>query len=73
MKTATFTVDGMHCSGCAAAIQALLQRSAGVHKVSASFEDGLVRVLYDPQGTNVEQLTATIEQGAYRVTGNRHD
>ncbi len=73
MKTVTFTVEGMHCNGCATVIQALLQRSAGVRKVSASFDDGLVRVLYDPQNTSVEQLSATIQQGAYRVTGHRDD
>lgn len=69
MKTTAFTIDGMHCNGCAALIQGLLQRTAGVQKASASSEDGQARVLYDPGAVTAEQLTAVIEKGGYRVTG----
>ena len=30
MKTATFTIVGMHCDGCASTIKALLDRQPGV-------------------------------------------
>lgn len=73
MNTVTFKVEGMHCTGCAATIQALLERSAGVRKATVSFDEGQARVLYDPQSVSEGQLIATIEQGGYRVTGPRHD
>ncbi len=67
MKTATFKVEGMHCEGCAANIQSLLEHRAGVHKALASFKDGEARVLYDSNAVTEEQLIAAIENSGYRV------
>ena len=72
MNTVTFKVEGMHCDGCAATIQALLERNAGVRKAAASFKDREARVLYEPQAVTEEQLTAMIEKGGYRVAGRSH-
>ena len=69
MNTVTFKVEGMHCDGCAATIQALLERTAGVKKAAASFKEREARVLYDPQGVTEEQLIALIEKGGFRVAG----
>ncbi|GCB05251.1 heavy-metal-associated domain-containing protein [Ralstonia sp. SET104] len=69
MKTITFKVEGMHCTGCAAMIQVLLERSAGVRKASVSFDEGEARVLYDPQTICEARLAALIEQGGYQVVG----
>lgn len=71
MDAVTFKVKGMHCSGCAATIQALLERSAGVRRVTVSFTDGEAQVLYDPQAITEAQLTAMIEKGGYRVVSER--
>lgn len=68
MKSVTLKVEGMHCSGCASTIQALLQRNEGVKKVSASFEAGEARVLYDPALVSEEQLAGVVERAGYRVT-----
>jgi len=72
MKTVTFKVEGMHCGGCAAIVQSLLERNAGVKKAAASFEEREARVLYDSQTVTEEQLIALIEQGGYRVAGRSH-
>lgn len=69
MNSVTLKLEGMHCDGCAATIQALIERNGGVRKAAVSFGDGEARVLYDPQSVTVEQLTATIEKCGYRVTG----
>lgn len=67
MNTVTFKVEGMHCGGCAQIIQALLERSAGVQKAAASFDDGEARVLYDSRAVTEEQLVAVIEKAGFRV------
>lgn len=67
MNTVTFKVEGMHCDGCAATIQALLERNGGVRKAAVSFKESEARVLYDSQSVTEEQLTATIEKGGFRV------
>lgn len=68
MNNVTFKVEGMHCSGCAATIQALLERHGGVRKASASYDESEARVLYDSKATNEEQLAAVIEKAGFRVT-----
>lgn len=68
MNNVTFKLEGMHCSGCASTIQMLLQRKAGVRRVSASFDAGEARVLYDPAAVSEDDIAAAIEQAGYRVT-----
>ena len=68
MKSATLEIEGMHCEGCAAIIQALLQRTAGVQRASAGFREGEARILYDPHAVTEDELVATIEKAGYRVT-----
>lgn len=68
MNNVTFKLEGMHCSGCASTIQMLLQRKAGVRRVSASFDAGEARVLYDPADVSEDDIAAAIEQAGYRVT-----
>ncbi len=71
MKDVTFKVEGMHCSGCALTIQALLQRNEGVKRASASFDAGETRVLYDPAVISEDQVAAVVEKAGYRVTKRR--
>ncbi len=71
MKNATFTIEGMQCTGCASTIQALLQGEAGVHKAAAQFETREARVLYDPAAVSEDQLAAAIEKAGFRVTDRR--
>lgn len=69
MHSVKLKLEGMHCDGCAATIQALIERIGGVRKVAVSFGDGEARVLYDPQSIVEDQLTAAIEKAGFRVTG----
>lgn len=71
MKNVTFRVEGMHCSGCASTIQALLQRNGGVKRASASFDAGEARVLFDPALISEDQVAAVIEKAGFRVTERR--
>lgn len=68
MNNVTFKVEGMHCAGCASTIQMLLQRKPGVRRVSAYFDSGEARVLYDPAAVSQDELVAAIEKAGYRVT-----
>lgn len=71
MNTATFKIEGMHCDGCAANIQALLGRSSGVQKATASFKEGQARILYDAKTITDDELAAVIEKAGYRVVDRR--
>lgn len=67
MNTVTFKIEGMHCDGCTANIQSILERKAGVQRAIASFKEGEARILYDSNAVTEEQLVAVIENGGYRV------
>jgi copper chaperone len=68
MNNVTFKVEGMHCTGCGSTIQMVLQRKAGVRRVSASFEAGEAKVLYDLAVVSEDDIAAAIENAGYRVT-----
>ena len=67
MNTVTIKIEGMHCDGCAANIQSLLERNAGVQKAVASFKEGEARILYDSDAVTEEQLAGIIENSGYQV------
>jgi copper chaperone CopZ len=45
MKTATFTIEGMHCDGCATTIKTVLERKPGVQMATVSFAERQARAL----------------------------
>ena len=69
MKTATFTIEGMHCDGCASTIKTLLDRQPGVQVATVSFADRHARILYDPNAIDEDRLVAAIEKPGFRVAG----
>ena len=69
MKTATFTIEGMHCDGCASTIKTLLDRQPGVQMATVSFADRQASILYDPNASDEDRLVAAIENPGFRVAG----
>ncbi|MGE0499620.1 MAG: MerR family DNA-binding protein [Rhizobiaceae bacterium] len=71
MKSMTFTIEGMHCGGCAETIKALVAAEPGVRAAEVSFEESQARVLYDPQTIDEEGLAGVIERAGYRVAARQ--
>lgn len=67
MKTATFSIDGMHCEGCAETVRTLLSKEPGVKAVEVSHDPGRARVLFDPAANTAAQLATVIERPGYRI------
>lgn len=67
MKTVIFTVEGMHCDGCAETIKALLSLEPGVRAATVLFKGRNARVLYDPAATGEDRLIAAIKRGGYKA------
>ncbi len=70
MKTKEFSIDGMHCDGCANTIEALLSRVPGVRKAEVSFGEKRARVLHDPNAASDADLAAAIEKGGFKAKPN---
>ena len=67
MNTATMTIEGMHCDGCARRIEALLEKEPGVRSAAVSFAEGSARLRYNPHAVSEERLVAVIEVGGFSV------
>jgi len=65
MKTIEFTVDGMHCDGCAKTAETLLSAMPGVRKAEVSFAERRARVLHDPDQASVADLYAAVSRAGY--------
>ena len=63
-----FTVQGMHCDGCSAAITGALERIDGVIEASADHEAGRAEAVYRPKKVSADELKAAIEKLGYTVT-----
>jgi copper chaperone len=61
----TYTVSGMSCAHCKAAVEEEVGRVPGVHSVTADFESKLVVVRGD--GLEDETLRAAIDEAGYEA------
>lgn len=68
MQTTRFTIDGMHCAGCARTVELLLRAAPGVHDASAAFDTGRARVLHDPATVAPADLAARVAAGGFTAT-----
>ena len=63
-----FTVSGMHCDNCNAAIAGTLQGVDGVLEASADYTKGEAVVVYRPKQVSAGELTTEIDKLGYTVT-----
>lgn len=66
-QTLVLDIKGMHCTGCASGIKAMLKRVDGVTKAGVSFEDRVATVTYDPAKVNAEKIVEAIEKMGYKA------
>jgi len=67
MELAIFTVDGMHCDGCAERIRALLSKEPGVRQAKVSFAESSAEVRYSAHAVDKARLREIIETGGFHV------
>ncbi|HEX2274112.1 MAG TPA: heavy metal translocating P-type ATPase [Acidimicrobiales bacterium] len=60
-----FRVTGMTCGSCAARVQKVLSRHAGVHLASVNLASERATVAFDPEQTSVDDLVAAVEKSGY--------
>ena len=65
MTTQKYTVGGMSCSACSAAVDRAVRQVAGVEDVSVSLMANRMTVLYDPAKTNDEAICAAVDRAGY--------
>ena len=68
---ATFTVEGMTCTGCETTLRLALGRATGVLRAEVSYKNGEAIVDYDPKLTAPDKLRAAIDETGYKVKATR--
>jgi len=66
-----FDVEGMTCAGCAAGIEATLEKKAGVTAVEADYEAKMARVVYDSSRISEQEIIAAIAELGFAATPRR--
>ncbi len=67
MKEITLGVSGMTCSACAANIERVLKKKAGVDSVVVNLELGRAKVGFDPSLISPKEIEESIESIGYKV------
>lgn len=65
--TQTFDVEGMTCGGCEVAVRAAVGKLDGIEKVTASHEEGIAEVTYDPDQVTTTAIVEAIEKLGYET------
>lgn len=63
---ASFTVEGMSCSGCVASVKRILDRVPGVETLDV--EVGRAKVRIDPDRVSAEAVGDALTRGGYKAT-----
>lgn len=67
LKEITLGVSGMTCSACAANIERILKKKAGVDSVVVNLELGRAKVVFDPSLISAKEIEEAIESIGYKV------
>lgn len=65
LKTATFQIDGMHCTSCSLNIDGALEDSKGVKSASTSYAKSQAKIEYNPKEISEDALKKVIENEGY--------
>lgn len=61
----TFPALNLHCAGCAANMQRVLERQAGVTEASVNIANKMATVTFDPQTVQAESLQKAVQEAGY--------
>jgi len=63
----TLKVSGIRCAMCVKTIEHALSKLEGVEEASVNLATGSVRIRYDPDKTNLHEISEIIESSGYKV------
>ena len=66
-RQADFAVEGMTCGSCAARVQRVLSRQAGVERADVNLATARARVVYRPGAVELDDLRAAVDRIGYRI------
>ena len=64
--TVSYTVEGIHCSGCTSKIEAAVLKIPGVYTVSVDLEKKTAKVAYDAKKVKLDQIKHAITKAGFK-------
>jgi Cu+-exporting ATPase len=58
---------GMHCAACATRLEKALNKAPGVQQAGVNYATARATVHYDPQATNIQQLSDVVKKAGYEA------
>ena len=66
MKEISLKIEGMHCNGCSARLEKVLNNFDGVKNAKVSFEDKQAVINFDESKTSIENIKEAIEDAGFK-------
>ncbi|MCX5892804.1 MAG: cation transporter [Deltaproteobacteria bacterium] len=63
----TLSLGGLHCAACVARVERALSAAPGVELARVNLATRQAKVRFNPQATNLEALTAVVQEAGYEV------
>jgi copper chaperone len=73
MKKVTLQLETLSCPACAAKVQAVLKKSKGVKESEVLFNSSRVKVSYDAEVINLEEIKGKISKLGYSTLSAREE
>lgn len=67
MKSETWPVAGMHCAGCAKAVELTVKNLEGVTSANVNIATEKLALEYDPEKLSVDSLEAAVRDAGYTL------
>jgi Cu+-exporting ATPase len=67
-RTQTFSIQGMHCTGCAASIDLDLEELTGIASVQTNYASQKTAVEYDSSIITEQEIIEQIKKTGYQAT-----
>jgi Cu2+-exporting ATPase len=63
-------VRGMHCTACESFLEAVAEQDEGVYRAEASYASEMVRLHYDPERRDADDLATLLTRGGYTASAD---
>ncbi|NKE35976.1 heavy metal translocating P-type ATPase [Natronococcus sp. JC468] len=67
LETAYLSVDGMHCTTCETYLETTATKTPGIRDAAVSYATEMIRLAYDPDVVDREELPAAVSGAGYRA------
>lgn len=69
MKKVELNINGMHCTGCSARLEKILNNTEGVMHANVSFETKIASIEFNEDIVSLNEIKETIKDAGFEIKG----